>query len=65
MSNFQPRITNPEDDDRNAWQNGFQPGSDSGMVCDICRCLVRQDPGSARIHLEWHEQLEAGTRGDS
>lgn len=44
--------------DSSVWAQGFQLGSSDGMVCDICACLVRQDPGSAKRHQAWHERLE-------
>ena|SRR5665648_80301 len=44
--------------DSSAWAQGFQLCSSGGMVCDICACLVRQDPGSANCHLAWHVRME-------
>lgn len=55
---FSTRQANPGIDpfDSSVWARGFQLGSTGGMVCDICACLVRQDPSSAKRHLAWHEQ---------
>ncbi|HYO41131.1 MAG TPA: hypothetical protein VER39_15905 [Nocardioidaceae bacterium] len=39
------------------WTVGFRIGAKKGMTCDICRCLVRENPGDARAHRLWHETL--------
>lgn len=44
--------------DSSVWAQGFQLGSSGGMVCDICVCLVRQDPESANCHRAWHVRME-------
>lgn len=68
MSNFSPRIraTDDNDEDRNAWQAGFKPNISAGisMRCDQCAALVQQTPGSARRHLDWHDQLEERLTAD-
>lgn len=42
--------------DANDWQSGFSHSS-AGLVCDICRCMVRKTPGDTSAHLEWHERV--------
>ncbi|ASW56482.1 hypothetical protein CIK06_23460 [Plantactinospora sp. KBS50] len=44
--------------DPSLWAHGFQLGSSGGMARDLCARLVRQDLGSARHHLAWHERIE-------
>lgn len=45
--------------DSHEWATGFQLYASSGtaMQCDTCAALVRQDPGSAQRHREWHESV--------
>lgn len=44
-----------EPDDQ-SWQEGFGH-SNNGLVCDICRSLVRKSPGDTAAHLQWHERI--------
>jgi hypothetical protein len=42
------------------WTAGFRTGAKKGMTCDVCRCLVRQNPKDAEAHRRWHQSLDAG-----
>jgi hypothetical protein len=37
---------------------GFRLDAKTGMTCDTCRCLVRQKPGDAEGHRQWHAALD-------
>ena len=39
------------------WTAGFRTGASKGMTCDLCRCLVREKPGDAEAHRQWHQSL--------
>jgi hypothetical protein len=41
------------------WSAGFRTGAKKGMTCDLCRCLVRQNPKDAEAHRRWHLSLES------
>jgi lysophospholipase L1-like esterase len=50
-------------DPENDWAIGFRLDAKKGMTCDICRCLVRQKPGDAEAHRQWHASLDrSGSR---
>lgn len=29
----------------------------TGLVCEVCRAIVRKSPADARAHLDWHERV--------
>lgn len=48
-----------QDDD---WTVGFRTGAKKGMTCDLCRCLVRENPKDAEAHRRWHLSLDQKPR---
>lgn len=54
MTKDSKRATSRNDD----WSVGFRRGANKGMTCDVCRCLVREKPGDAEAHRQWHASLD-------
>lgn len=62
IMDLSPKITEHPSPANDAWKRGFQLHASSGtaMQCDECAALVRQDPGSAQRHRDWHHALKGG-----
>jgi hypothetical protein len=46
--------------DISVWGEGFEILPGVGMICEICRSLVRQSPSDLAAHLQWHDRLSGG-----
>lgn len=44
-----------DDDPRLATK--FEPGPSGGMVCLICRAIVRAGRADLKVHLSWHDDV--------
>ncbi len=55
---IQPR-TVFSDDGRNsrAWMEGFDDGSNSGLMCLECGALVLRRPDATELHRGWHRRV--------